>query len=238
MAIESTAALAPDELNPRKITKEQKENLLASLEKFGDLSGIVFNRRTRTLVGGHQRTSLFGPDCPIEAKYFPKDHQGTVGLGYITLKDGSKHSYREVDWEKDFAYAANIAANAHGGNWDEEKLRTVLKLVSEDETITQKEIGLETDFMENLFRGDKSGFNVQAQESQSLTSPLTSKEMMNLPSQVALVQLFYTTATRPGIIEKAKKLETLLGTANISETVAKALEIALDTHAAKQAIVP
>jgi hypothetical protein len=69
---ETTAALRPDELNPRQITPEQQERLKKSLAAYGDISGVVFNRRTRKLVGGHQRTALFGDDCPIEAKYLDK----------------------------------------------------------------------------------------------------------------------------------------------------------------------
>jgi len=41
--------------NPRTITDEQLKMLNKSLQTFGDLSGIVYNRRTGNLVGGHQR---------------------------------------------------------------------------------------------------------------------------------------------------------------------------------------
>ena len=41
--------------NPRSISLEAMEGLSASLEHFGDIGGIVWNRRTGHLVCGHQR---------------------------------------------------------------------------------------------------------------------------------------------------------------------------------------
>jgi ParB-like chromosome segregation protein Spo0J len=47
--------LAPDPVNPREIGDDQRAGLGASLEIFGDLSGIVWNKRNGLLVAGHQR---------------------------------------------------------------------------------------------------------------------------------------------------------------------------------------
>lgn len=41
--------------NPRKSNKKQDSNLKASLEKFGVVEPIVFNKRTGYIVGGHFR---------------------------------------------------------------------------------------------------------------------------------------------------------------------------------------
>lgn len=41
--------------NPRTITDAKLLQLKRSMERFGDLSGIVFNRRSGNLGGGHQR---------------------------------------------------------------------------------------------------------------------------------------------------------------------------------------
>jgi hypothetical protein len=222
--IESTAQLAPDPANPRKISEEQKQRLLKSIEAYGDLSGVVFNRRTRLLVGGHQRSSLFGPECQIEAKYFDKpDKHGTVGMGYIILKDGSKHSYREVDWPKEKAMAANIAANAHGGEWEEQKLREMLTLVSETDTDAET-LGLEDDFLENLFRNADLKLNVQEQEAKALTEPLTIEEIKNLPSQTAMIQLFLTMETRPEVIRVCRELQVAWGTSSITDTFVRSIK--------------
>jgi ParB-like chromosome segregation protein Spo0J len=41
--------------NPRKATEKQEANLKASLEKFGVVEPIVFNKQTGHIVGGHFR---------------------------------------------------------------------------------------------------------------------------------------------------------------------------------------
>lgn len=58
--------LKPAEYNPRKISADQLKNLKKSIEEFGDLSGIVFNRRTGNVVGGHQRLKCVPDDAQIE----------------------------------------------------------------------------------------------------------------------------------------------------------------------------
>lgn len=114
--------------NPRKITKSELDRLKKALEEFGDLSGIVFNRRTGRLVGGHQRCKVMPQDATIEITktYDIPTRTGTVSEGYIII-DGERYTYREVDWDETKEKAANIAANAHGGDWDEEKLHILLK---------------------------------------------------------------------------------------------------------------
>jgi hypothetical protein len=47
--------LAPAAYNPRRISRKALEGLKASLSEFGTVQPIVFNKRTKTVVGGHQR---------------------------------------------------------------------------------------------------------------------------------------------------------------------------------------
>ena len=47
--------LAPADYNPRDITPEALAGLKASLKRFGPVQTIVWNKRTRRIVGGHQR---------------------------------------------------------------------------------------------------------------------------------------------------------------------------------------
>ena len=42
--------LTPDPANPRRMTDEASAGLARSTERFGDLSGIVFNDRTQQLM--------------------------------------------------------------------------------------------------------------------------------------------------------------------------------------------
>lgn len=54
--------LDPNPRNPRVIAPERITELKQALALFGDLGGIVFNRRTGRTVGGHQRIQAFVGD--------------------------------------------------------------------------------------------------------------------------------------------------------------------------------
>lgn len=120
--------LRPAGYNPRKISDAQAAALKQALEVFGDLGGIVFNRKTGNLVGGHQRIKALDPEWPITIA--PNDGDaldkcGTVGRGFIETPFG-KLDFRVVDWDMNVEKAANVAANRHGGEWDDLKLKELL----------------------------------------------------------------------------------------------------------------
>lgn len=124
------------EYNPRKITREQLKRLKKSIEQLGDLSGVVYNRRTGRVVGGHQRLKVIPDSAEIEIteRYKEPTETGTVAIGFIVI-NGEKYAYREVDWDESTEKTANIAANAHGGDWDEEKLAEIMKELSAIDSI-------------------------------------------------------------------------------------------------------
>lgn len=117
--------LRPAGYNPRKLSKEQEKALKQALEVFGDLGGIVFNRRTQNLVSGHQRVKTMEKDWEIRITDRTPDKCGTIARGSIMTPFGEL-SYREVDWEEKVEKAANIAANKHGGSWDDSALKDLL----------------------------------------------------------------------------------------------------------------
>jgi hypothetical protein len=135
--------LAEAPYNPRVITDAQLGRLGKALERFGDLGGIVFNRRTGNLVGGHQRVKKFGPEAQIviEKLYGEPTPAGTVAEGYL-LSFGERYSYREVDWSETDERIANIAANQHGGEFDQAKLGPLIVQLVELNTDTDL-LGLE-----------------------------------------------------------------------------------------------
>ena len=47
--------LKPNPINPRISDITQETNLKASLEKFGVVEPIIFNKQTKQIVGGHFR---------------------------------------------------------------------------------------------------------------------------------------------------------------------------------------
>lgn len=123
--------LRPNSKNPRKISDEKLQMLKKTIAEFGDLSGIVFNTKTKQLVGGHQRAKVLSKgEITIEKKFSKPTKTGTTATGYVTF-NGEKFSYREVNWPKDKELAANIAANKGAGEWDLPALSEMLTSIEE-----------------------------------------------------------------------------------------------------------
>lgn len=125
--------LKPYDKNPRKITDESKTNLEASMIEYGDLSGIVFNRRSGNLVGGHQRRFVLPDEAEIkiEHTFNPPTPAGTIAEGFIVYK-GEMFKFREVDWDKPKEIGANLAANKGAGQWDYPLLTEHLNFLDEN----------------------------------------------------------------------------------------------------------
>ncbi len=89
------------EYNPRSIKKEAICALKTSLFEFGDISGIVWNAKTRNLVCGHQRLRALKeehPDLKVEDN--------------VVVAGDRRFPIRVVDWDLATEKAANIAANS------------------------------------------------------------------------------------------------------------------------------
>jgi hypothetical protein len=104
-----------------------------AMTEFGDLSGLVFNRRTGHLVSGHQRMKHLPADLPIVVteKYRKPNAQGTVAVGHVDWA-GERWQYREVDVSETVEKAMNIAANQAGGSFEFSKLTTLLAEITAD----------------------------------------------------------------------------------------------------------
>jgi len=102
--------LIPDAGNPRKDLKPEDpeyKQIKTSIESFGDLEPIVFNTRTKKIVGGHQRLKVFKEQ----------------GLADLFVVEAGAYSWafaeddlKELTPEKE--KAANIALNKIGGDWN------------------------------------------------------------------------------------------------------------------------
>ncbi len=114
--------LKPNPKNPRKITDKKLKALKKSMNEFGDLGGVIFNKRSGQLIGGHQRISLL------------KDGEISLGesgeFGFI-IKDGQSFALRVVDWDESRENAANLAANKGAGEWDWDGLKDMMKDLDE-----------------------------------------------------------------------------------------------------------
>jgi hypothetical protein len=116
--------LTANERNPRRISDAQLEGLKRSLLEFGPLDGFVFNRRSRRLVGAHQRKKSIPQNCPVVIleKFSEPNMQGTTARGFVDMQNGERITFREVDWSESKEKAAMIAANKHSGDWEIETL--------------------------------------------------------------------------------------------------------------------
>jgi DNA modification methylase len=105
--------------------------LKKALAKFGSLDGIIYNKKTKRLVCGHQRVGIFDPSTPVKiTKQFDKPTKtGTVCVGTISVGT-DLYPYREVWWDEKIEKAANIAANKGAGEWDKEQLGEWLQELS------------------------------------------------------------------------------------------------------------
>lgn len=120
--------LAPAPYNPRRMGNHDAKALLDSIGKFGDMSGVVYNRRSGQLVGGHQRTEAYklkGGVIEITEQLDEPNDVGTVARGYITIGT-EKFAYRVVDWDETKERLANVAANRIQGEWDDDKLAELI----------------------------------------------------------------------------------------------------------------
>ena len=96
--------LVSPEWNPRQITDEELEKLKTSLEEFGYIEPIIVNDVNNHVVGGNQRL------------------RALIALGYDEVDCVYVH-IEDINKEK----ACNVALNKISGDWDEDKLRTVLE---------------------------------------------------------------------------------------------------------------
>ncbi|MBT9132093.1 MAG: hypothetical protein DDT33_00603 [Firmicutes bacterium] len=93
--------LKPARYNPRKDLKpgdKEYQKLRRSIEEFGYVEPVIFNRRTDNVVGGHQRLKVL------------------LALGHTEIDC----VVVELDLERE--KALNIALNKIQGEWEEDKL--------------------------------------------------------------------------------------------------------------------
>ena len=100
MNLETIDDLKPAPYNPRTISPDALHGLRQSVERFGDLSGIVWNARSGHLVAGHQRVKAL---TDAGATFDPSPPRLVLGDRAFPV--------RVVDWDDATERAANITAN-------------------------------------------------------------------------------------------------------------------------------
>ena len=102
--------LHPADYNPRKDLApgdKQYEKLARSIETFGYVEPIVWNRTTGNIVGGHQRLKVL------------------VQKGYTEVQ------VVEVELNEQEERILNVSLNKISGRWDNEKLTAILDELKE-----------------------------------------------------------------------------------------------------------
>lgn len=112
--------------NPRKMMESRSkeyESLKKSLDKFGQVTPIVVNKRNNTVIGGHQRLNVLKE------------------LGYKEVETVV------VDFDEKQEKQLNIALNKTEGRWDYQKLNELLETMTDKELeflgFADEELGLE-----------------------------------------------------------------------------------------------
>ncbi|MBK5253486.1 MAG: DNA modification methylase [Peptostreptococcaceae bacterium] len=126
----NTADLLPAEYNPRKDLKPgdaEYEKLKRSIEQFGYVEPVIWNKTTGRVVGGHQRLKVL-----ID--------MGTSEVDCVVI---------EMDEEKE--KALNVALNKISGDWDKDKLYLLISdLQGADFDVSLT--GFEPEELDDLFK--------------------------------------------------------------------------------------
>lgn len=104
--------LKPAEYNPRIDVRNNKEfynKLKKSIDSFGYVTPVIYNKKTGNLVGGHQRIAVL------------------EDMGYKEI------DAVEVDLSIDEEKSLNIALNKITGDWDMNKLASVIDSITDDD---------------------------------------------------------------------------------------------------------
>ncbi len=124
--------LIPAEYNPRKDLQPgdpEYEKLKRSLDEFGYVEPIIWNKKTSRIVGGHQRAKVLMAAGIEEAEVVV------------------------IDFDEDKEKALNVALNKISGDWDKDKLAlliTDLQTADFDVSLT----GFDPAEIDDLFKDD------------------------------------------------------------------------------------
>jgi DNA modification methylase len=180
--------IKPAPYNPRKDLKAgdpEYEKLTKSIKEFDCVEPLVWNRRTRNLVGGHQRFKV------------------------LVARGDRKVLCTVVDLPLEKEKTLNLALNKISGAWDDRKLATVLDelvgIPNFDLDLTGFDLPEASDLIDRVLTGDnlaeEDDFDV-AGEFQQVVKPRTKPgELIKLGPHRLLC----------GDSTKKRDLETLLG---------------------------
>jgi len=146
IAKKKLSELKPAPYNPRKIDKETLEKLKQSIQNFGYVEPLVWNKRTKRIVGGNQRLRVL-------------QELGVEEVEVVV-----------VDLDEDREKLLNLALNKITGEWDFLKLAELFESLKDLENVELS--GFEISEIEDLIGGlipiepDESDLDVAKRESE------------------------------------------------------------------------
>lgn len=90
--------LDPADYNPREISESNLQGLKVSVGEFGLPQPIVWNRRTRRIVGGHQRLKTLAPGAETDVIEVDLDEAEERALNLAL-----NNPHAQGDWTEDLA---------------------------------------------------------------------------------------------------------------------------------------
>ena len=120
----SLVDILPAEYNPRKINDTEYSKLTDSINTFGLVDPIIINLRNNKIIGGHQRYKVLLDEYTSNNNKYGELNILKLGdIGWVFPSTDLKIESEEQE------KALNILLNQTNlmGEWDNEKLKTVLK---------------------------------------------------------------------------------------------------------------
>lgn len=138
--------------NPRielKAGMPEYEKIKKSIETFGYVDPIIYNKRNNVVIGGHQRLAVL------------KD------LGYTSI------DVVEVELDDSSEKALNIALNKISGDWDADKLEDLLRELNVVDDLDISLTGFDEEELETLFSGAIDEVDNIIEESERVSEDLS-----------------------------------------------------------------
>lgn len=155
----------PATYNPRRDLKpddSEYKQLLKSIDEYGCVQPLIWNKRTGNLVSGHQRLKI------LQAK--------GIKEAYVSI----------VDLPPEKEKALNIALNKISGDWDHDKLRLLLDDLSKVPDFDVELTGFELPDIENMLADilndsdSESNFNIDKELNRKGPAVTKSGEIIEL----------------------------------------------------------
>lgn len=161
----SIKKINPAPYNPRKNLKPddpEYQKLLKSIEEFGYVDPLIWNEQTGNLISGHQRLKI------LLAQGIKQVQVSVVNLSLKKEK------------------ALNIALNKISGQWDKDRLSSLLDELCKDPGIDIEVTGFDLPEIENIIadvlkdRGTEEDFDIDAELSKDLPTVTKPGDIIDL----------------------------------------------------------